>query len=181
MNNSIFLAAIAAPAAIGGEVIEQAEGEFKAANVAYTGTVHVDMPPEQAFQLFTAPGERLWVDGWDPVILSDGDGRDKGSVFVTTYAQDVTIWVVVDYEPESLHARYARVAPTSRAGTVEVFARSDGQGGTDVDVTYELTALSDAGNQILADFDAPRFSRMMTEWEEAIRTAKVDLQAHFAH
>ena len=180
MNKSIFLAAMAAPAAFGGDSIEQAGPAFEAASVRHSGTVHVDAPPELAFQLFTAPGERLWVNGWDPVVLSGGDGRNKGSVFVTTHKQDVTIWLVVDYDPDSLHARYARVTPTSRAGTVEVFARSDGEGGAEVDVTYELTALSETGNQTLADFDGPGFSRMMTEWEDAIRMAEVDFQAHFA-
>ena len=49
-------------------------------SVSHTGTLRVDAPPEHAFQLFTAPGERLWVDGWDPEVLSGGDGRSKGSV-----------------------------------------------------------------------------------------------------
>jgi hypothetical protein len=30
------------------------------------GTLRVDALPEHAFQLFTAPGEKLWIDEWDP-------------------------------------------------------------------------------------------------------------------
>ena len=122
-------------------------------SVAHTGTLHVDATPEHAFQLFTAPGEKLWVDGWDPVVLRGGDGRSKGSVFVTDVGADTAYWVVVNYDVAALHARYARIAPGTRAGTVEVFARDDGAGATEVSVTYELTALTDAGNEQLADFD----------------------------
>lgn len=175
MNKTILLAGLTASAALAdGEI-----GQFEAARVAHSGTVRVDAAPEQAFQLFTPPGEKLWVEGWDPVVLSGGDGRDKGAVFVTTHHQEQTIWVVIDYQPESLHARYARVAPASRAGTVEVLVRSDGQGGAEVDVTYELTALSETGNRDLADFDADSFSNMITEWEQAIRVANIDYPSAF--
>jgi len=179
MNKSILMAANAAPEAFDADNIENSGPIFEATNVAYTGTVHVDAPPEQAFQLFTAPGEKLWAPGWDPVVLSGGDGRHKGAVFVTTHHNERTIWVVVDYHPDSLHVRYARVAPASRAGTVEVFVRSDGQDGAAAEVTYELTALSETGNQDLAEFDVQEFSHMMEEWEEAIRVARIDLQTNF--
>ncbi len=152
--------------------------EFAAANVTHTGSLHVDAPPEQSIHLFTAPGEILWADGWQPVILS-GDGTEKGTVFVTTHNEELTIWVVLDFDPENFHSRLSRVTPSMRAGTVEVFVRSDGQGGSNVDVSYALTALSEAGNRDLADFDAQNYSEMMTEWENEIRDAKIDYQAEF--
>jgi hypothetical protein len=141
--------------------------EFAAANVTHTGRFHVDAPPEQAICLFTAPGEILWADGWHPVILS-GDGTEKGTVFVTTHNEEVTIWVVVDFDPQSFHVRYSRVTPSIRAGTVEVFVRPDGQSGSIVEVTYQLTALSETGNRDLEQFDAQAYSEMMAEWENEI-------------
>ena len=150
-------------------------------SVSHTGTLRVDAAPEHAFQLFTAPGERLWVDGWDPEVLSDGDGRNKGSVFVTDAHGDKAYWVVVDYDEDALHARYARIAPSSRAGTVEVLAREDGTGATEVEVTYELTALTDAGNDQLAAFDSAAFARMLAEWERMIRDANPDYPLPFAN
>ena len=177
MNKQVLMAAIAAPAAFAGGNLDHSEPVFELTTVTHTGTVHVDAPPEQAFQLFTAPGEKLWAHGWDPVVLNGGDGREKGAVFVTTHNDEQTVWVVVDYQPDSLHVRYARVASASRAGTVEVFVRSDGQGGTEAEVSYELTALSEKGNQDLAEFDDQQYSLMMEEWEEAIRTVNFDLLA----
>jgi len=146
-------------------------------NLAHTGTVHVDAPPRRAFQLFTAPGEKLWIEEWDPDVLSGGDGRSKNAVWLTGHGGEQTIWLVVDYDPEALHARYARVTPGSRAGTVEVFAHEDGQGGTDVKVSYVLTALNDEGNKALAEFGDGNFAQMMAHWENVIRSSKIDFQA----
>jgi hypothetical protein len=149
-------------------------------SIAHTGTVHVDAAPEHAFQLFTAPGERLWVDGWDPEVLSGGDGRARGAVFITDVDADKAYWIVADYDTEALRARYARIAPATRAGTVEVVARSDGAGGTEVEVTYELTALTEEGDAQLAEFDSEAFAGMLADWERMIRDAKLEYPLRFA-
>lgn len=175
MKKTLAMAAMAAPAALAGAQ----DNGFEAATVARTGTLRVEAAPEHAFQLFNAPGERLWIKGWDPVILSGGDGRPKGSVFVTGEEPDQTIWVVVDYDPESLHARYARITPSSRAGMVEVFARPDGTGATEVEVSYELTALNEHGNEALASFGDEDFAQMLVEWDRMIRDANIEYPVKF--
>jgi hypothetical protein len=146
--------------------------------MSHTGTLRVDAPPEHAFQLFTAPGECFWIDDWDPDILS-GDGREKGTVWITNVAGATAYWIVVDYDADALHARYARIAPDTRAGTVEVFARDDGTGATEVEVTYELTALTDEGGKQLATFDAEAYSRMLADWERMIREANLEYPLPF--
>ena len=148
-------------------------------NVRHSGTLRVDAAPEHAFQLFTAPGEKLWIDGWDPDVLSGGDGRARGAVFVTSAAGEKACWVVVDYDEEALHARYARIAPGSRAGTVEVVARDDGSGSTEVTVTYELTALTEKGSERLAEFDRQAFRQMLAGWEQLIRDASLEYPLPF--
>jgi len=148
-------------------------------SITRSGTVHVDAPPEHAFPLFTAPGERLWVPGWDPVIVTGGHGLERGSVWLTTHGAETTIWLVVDYDPETLHARYARITPESRAGWVEVFARSDGEGGAAVEVTYQLTALNEHGVEALAGFDEDHYAQMMLEWERMIREADIEYPVRF--
>ena len=149
-------------------------------SVAHTGTLHVHATPEHAFQLFTAPGEKLWVDGWDPEVLSGGDGREKGAVFITRADGNKAYWIVVDYDAEALHARYARIAPDTRAGTVEVFVGSDGAGGAEVEVTYELTALTDEGDRQLARFGPTAYARMLAEWERMISDANLEYPLSFA-
>jgi len=176
MNKTLAMVAMAAPAALAGE---HSDTPFEASTVARTGTLRVEAAPEHAFQLFTAPGERLWIKGWDPVILSGGDGRSRGTVWITGEGSDLTIWLVVDYDPDKLHARYARITPRSRAGTVEVFARPDGSGATEVAVSYELTALNEHGNEALASFGDEDFAQMLVEWERMIRDANIEYPVKF--
>ena len=149
-------------------------------SIAHSGNLKVHAPPEHAFQLFTPPGEKLWIDGWDPVVASGGDGRARGAVFVTNMAGEKAYWVVVDYDDEALHARYSRIAPETRAGTVEVFARDDGSGSTEVTVTFELTALTSKGNKLLEDFDSRAFGQMLSDWERMIREAELEYPLPFA-
>ena len=148
-------------------------------SVAHTGSLYVAARPEHAFQRFTAPGEKFWIDDWDPVVLS-GDGRAKGTVWVTEVGGDKAYWIVVDYDEDALHARYARIAPGTRAGTVEVTARSDHAGGTLVEVGFELTALTDEGDRQLAEFDAEAYAGMLGDWERMIRDANIDYPLPFA-
>ena len=174
MNNTLAVAAAAAPMA------RAADTAADMTRVIRTGTLHVATAPEDAFPLFTAPGERLWVPGWDPVIIGGGSGLERGSAWLTGEGDEHTIWLVVDYDAEKLHARYARITPASRAGTVEVAAQPDGSGGTRVDVTYDLTALSKHGNETLAEFDEAYYAKMMVEWERLIEAADLDYPVRIA-
>lgn len=144
-------------------------------HVRHSGTIRVGAPAGQVFPLFTAPGERLWVPGWHPRILHGGDGREPGAVFITGSGDERTVWVVVDFDPRQRHARYARVAPDSRAGTVEIRVRQEG-GGSVVEVTYELTALCERGNAVLEEFDDDAFLAMLRDWERRISEAGIDFE-----
>ena len=149
-------------------------------SVTHRGTLRVAAAPAHAFQLFTAPGERLWIEDWDPVFPGGGDGREKGSVWITGVGSSKAYWVVADYDADALHARYARVAPLTHAGMVEVSARPCGARATEVEVTYRLTALTDDGNRHLAAFDAAAFDRMLDDWERMIADADLEYPLPFA-
>ena len=71
--------------------------EFEALTMTRTGSFELDMTPEEALPLFTAPGEKLWISIWDPVVLN-GDGYEKGTVFVTNNHGHTTYWLVTDYD-----------------------------------------------------------------------------------
>ena len=149
-------------------------------SVTHRGTLRVAAEPAHAFQLFTAPGERLWIEDWDPVIPGGGDGREKGAAWITEVGGDKAYWVVVDFDAGALHARYARIAPVTHAGMIEVFARPDEAGTTEVEVTYQLTALTEAGNRELAAFDSDTFTRMLARWERLIANADLEYPLPFA-
>lgn len=130
------------------------------------GSLTVPLPVAAAFRLFTALGERDWVDGWEPRFPTPvADDAAVGTVFVTDHGGQEVTWIVVDRDGDR-RIRYARVAAGRDAGTVEV-RLSPGEGHTRVDVTYRLTALTPESARWLADFEA-HYPAMMRSWESAI-------------
>jgi hypothetical protein len=133
-----------------------------------TGRLRVALPPNQAFRLFTARGEEEWVAGWRPHFpVPTDDDTAPGTVFVT----DRTTWVVLD-RTAGRHLRYARVVPGVSAGTVSVTleAAEGAGGGSDVTVTYDLTALTDTAGRDLDTF-ATNYDDFLRSWHAAITTA----------
>jgi hypothetical protein len=112
----------------------------------------VDVPPERAMHLFTPAGERLWAEGWDPAFPAgeNGDGGAPGTVFLTPHGDDATVWAVAEREPYRI--RYARTTPGRMSGLVEVSCADEECDGTRVEVTYEMTALSQDGDAALREF-----------------------------
>jgi hypothetical protein len=131
-----------------------------------TGTLDVALPPERAFRLFTAVGERDWVEGWDPAFPAPvTDDAEPGTVFETDAGGHRATWVVVERDG-ARGIRYARVVAGRDAGTVTVALRSAGRHST-VTVTYDLTALSPAGAVWLRRFAAD-YPGFLTSWADAI-------------
>lgn len=150
---------------------------FKALAIERSGSFELDMPPDKALPLFTAPGEELWIPTWDPVILS-GDGYQAGTTFVTTNHGTTTYWLVTDYNPEAKHAQYVRVTPGANTGTVDVSIAANENGGSTISVTYRLTGLSEAGNAKLEkSYGASSYAAMMEEWRVMIIASRETIEA----
>ena len=153
--------------------------EFEAVTVNRSGSFELDMTPEFAFPLFTAPGEKLWISVWDPIILN-GDGYEEGTVWVTTNHGHTTYWYVAKYDTEARLARYVRVTPDANSGTVDVSITSNGEGGSIVNVTYQLTGLSDAGNEAVAELlSESAYEEMMEEWRSMVNSSRERIDKHF--
>lgn len=130
----------------------------------------IDIAPKRALPLFTAEGERAWVPGWAPEILS-GNG-ERGSVFRTTADGVQTVWIVTGYRPDLGRASYARIAQGSNMGLVDVQCEAVGANSTRVTVTYTLTELSPEGSAFVTGFLAPEsFKHFIAEWQQAIEAA----------
>ena len=137
-----------------------------------TGRIRVGLPPAQAFRLFTPRGEQDWAPGWHPAFPAETpDDTEPGTIFETGgHGQPdghghATIWVVTDRQP-GRRISYARVTPGDRAGTVTV-ELSAADGASDVEVTYQLTALSAAGQPGLREF-ADGYAAYLQSWQDAI-------------
>ena len=139
-------------------------------HVERTGTLALPIAPDEAFAYFTPEGERGWVPGWDPVALHAPDGTLSrvGAVFTTAHGGEETLWLVLDFDRDLRRARYARITPGSRLGTVEVRCRAHGTG-TEIEVTYALTSISAGGEAVLSALTEEAYLEMLSDWERKIR------------
>ena len=130
-------------------------------------TITVPLAAEEAMPLFTARGERRWVEGWEPEFpAGEPSEEDVGTVWVTVAGDRSTYWVVAAKDPGSV--RYGRTTPGFAAGTVEVRVRGSDAHETQLDVTYDLTALTEEGAADLDGF-AEGFQADVGSWEGLIR------------
>jgi hypothetical protein len=130
------------------------------------GRIHVDLPPGEAFRLFTPRGEEDWAHGWRPRFpVSAADDTEPGTVFETHAHDQHATWLVTSRDPGK-HISYARVIPGEQAGTVTVMIRASA-GGTEVEVVYDVTALTDAASLRLREF-AAGYPAYLRSWHDAI-------------
>jgi hypothetical protein len=130
--------------------------------------ITVDLLPEQAMALFTPEGERRWADGWDPQYPEPDRREGAGAVFTTGHGGHQTTWIIVDNGPGRV--RNARVTEGMTAGTVAVDVVGSRESSTQVRVTYDLTALTSAGESWLDAFDAD-YDAAIGEWAAEIAAA----------
>ena len=139
--------------------------------VRLSGTIHVTLPPAEAFDLFTPTGERAWVVGWDPLFPSDvADETSPGTVFQTEHDGPQTTWVVVRREQGEV-IEYSRVTPGDRAGLVRVACSAEDNDITAVTVAYYLTALNADANAALEEF-ADHYPDFLKHWRQSIERAR---------
>lgn len=131
-----------------------------------TGRICVPLPPAQAFRLFTPLGERDWAPGWEPRFPAPTpDDSAPGTVFVTDSHGPVRTWVVVEREHHRRIA-YTNVAPGDRASLITV-ELAPVNAYSEVTVTYDVTALSEAGARSVAHF-AEGFAPYLDSWQRQI-------------
>ena len=131
-----------------------------------TSRIQVDLPPDEAFRLFTPRGEQDWVHGWQPRFPAPTpDDTEPGTVCETHANGQHTIWVVTSRDPGK-RISYARVTPGEQAGIVTVTVTATG-GSSEVEVIYQLTALSPAADHKLREF-AEGYPAYLQSWQDAI-------------
>lgn len=142
---------------------------FRPLYVERTGDFVLPLGLDDAFLSFTPEGERAWVKGWEPEYLHPGrPARRAGTVFRTRHGDEETLWLVLECDPSAGVNTYARFTPGSRLGTVRVRCRAVDRAHTRVTVTYALTALSPAGNDVLAALTPTAYDTMLEAWRDAI-------------
>jgi hypothetical protein len=132
-------------------------------------TIRIAAPAHVAFKFFTPAGEEVWVPHWHPRYLYPADGTtQQGQIFTTGEDDEFTIWQLADFDLTACRVRYVRTTPALRTGFVEVQCMAHDDDASDVLVSYELTALTPAGELTLAAFEGQAFAAMIDGWATAI-------------
>lgn len=131
-----------------------------------TGRIQVDLPPDEAFRLFTPRGEQDWARGWRPRFPAPApDDTEPGTVFETHAHGQHTIWLVTGRQ-RGKRISYARVTPGDQAGTVTITISAAGRH-SEVEVTYHLTELTGTAGDKLREF-ADGYHAYLRSWQDAI-------------
>ncbi len=135
--------------------------------VAFGATIEVPLPPAEAFVLFTARGERAWVEGWEPRFPTDApDDTVPGTVFTTDVGGHETTWLVTESAPPH-RIRYARLSAPDTAALVTVQIEAV-PAGSRVRVDYDATALRPEADDALREL-AAHGEEDVGAWEVLIR------------
>lgn len=146
--------------------------DFAPLHIERSGTFDLPCSPAEALGYLSAEGERAWVPGWAPVYLHPTTpSNTAGTVFRTQHNGQETHWVVLEFDPASGRALYARLTEGSHLGTVRVECRAEGSGSV-IRVSYSLTSMAPAGNKVLGAMTEEAYPAMLAEWRRLILTAR---------
>lgn len=142
---------------------------FQARHEKVIHRITLPLPADEALELFTPEGERLWIADWSPRHHYPSNGETiEGMIFTTGEGAELTYWTMTDFDLVRHRVRYARVTPGSRSTIVEVVCIASGDHQCHVDVSYALTGLSEKGNAVIAGFTGDAYVKMIEDWREKI-------------
>jgi hypothetical protein len=104
-------------------------------------------PFEIAWPLFGADKERAWAPDWEPVFLWPEKAFDQeGMVFIIGHGDKDAVWVNTAFDRVAGRIQYVYVIPDVVVTVITLKLLPDGQA-TNIEVTYERTALAVAANE----------------------------------
>jgi Polyketide cyclase / dehydrase and lipid transport len=170
-----LLAVVAAPESARsqhGEPQPQPLQPFDAVYFDRSRSFEIPAAPEAAFPLFTPDGRARW-GRLQPLILHRPADGWQGAVFrfPTHHGQPGTS-VVADYDEAGRRIRYVTFLPESEAWEMEIRVEPSPRG-SEVTVTYRVTALTESANADVTEFFERDFASAIDRWAPAIeRTLK---------
>jgi hypothetical protein len=130
----------------------------------------LDAPPERVFPLLCPVREADWVPGWDPsLVLSTSGAAEEDCVFIMP-GDDMAdaVWVITRHDASAHAVEFVKVTPEHTVGRITITLASDGPQRTVATVTYQYTALSDAGEAFVRGFTEAVYVDVMKEWEQQL-------------
>ncbi|OOZ17244.1 hypothetical protein [Solemya velum gill symbiont] len=140
-------------------------------SVSYTETFRIDQPRETLFPLFSAEGEKFWVPEWDYTNIMGTTELHEDYIFLTSnhdHASADAIWLVKRYEPGNYYVQFYKVEPEDKVGLITVKCLLIGENLTDVEVTYQYTALGGKGEEVIQGFTSDQYKEFISEWKNLL-------------
>jgi len=149
------------------------DGTATTRRITRSYTMAIAAPPDAAFPFLCPRREHEYLPDWKAEILFSESGfAEPGCIFTTRRPGDdaETVWVVTDHDPRKRIVKFVMVTPGSRVGrlTVRCEAMDNAPGSCAVTFTYEVTAISEAGQRYLDEqFTEEQFVAHMRGEERA--------------
>ena len=145
---------------------------FRPLHIDRSGEFVLPLPLGHAFPLFSPEGERAWIPTWDPEYLHpDHPSNAPGTLFEPPMAAKKRFGCA-DLQSERSHRAVRPLLPASRVGTVQAHCHEEAPARTRVSVSYSLTAITPAGNAVLAALTPEKYA-MLHDWQDAITTSQL--------
>lgn len=142
---------------------------FNAVHCERTHSIKINTNVEKAFKLFTAEGEILWAEGWNPVFyFPESETTLEGSVFSTENNGIKTIWTCIEFDENNSAVKYIRTIPESNTAIVSVKCNFLDENNTMVDVRYNFTSLTESGNDHIERFTEEYYIEFINSWKKEI-------------
>lgn len=126
-----------------------------------------EAPMAEVAPLFGADRERVWAPGWNPRFLHPRPAADRrGMVFTVPHGHTDAVWVNSELDLARGVVQYVYVIPGALATLITLHLTPAGAH-TDVEVSYERTALTPAVNARVHDL-AAKDAQAGPEWSHQI-------------
>jgi hypothetical protein len=124
--------------------------------------------PDEVFPLLCPVREEEWVPGWRTrLVLSNTGLVEEDCIFITPGEPADAVWITADHDPEAHRLRMYKIVPGMIVSRLDIALAEDGPG-TKATISYEHTALSEAGKAIVAAHTEESYREFMENWEAAI-------------
>ena len=141
-----------------------------------TKTIMVKADPDQVFALMCPVREYEWEPGWTTnLILSNSGLVEEDCIFTTPAGASLgshaksreAIWVTPIHDPTARRLMMIKVTPDECVTRLDIFVSAE-QSGASVTTSYQHTALTELGRNVVDQHTEVRFDEMMAAWQKAI-------------
>ncbi len=141
--------------------------DFKAKRITRSYRQTINAPPDVVFPLLCPVREAEWLDGWEyEMIHSESGLAEEGCVFSTPGDGEAdTTWVISRHDKEKQLVEFVRFTPDSRTCVLKIAVTPRGETGSNVDISYNYTGVSAAGNTWIDNFTEDSFLNAVKFWE----------------